>query len=96
MATATFIRTSTSGDVTQTTYELSEPISYKHWNGKKGKTRHVIVSHARAVNTNETAVFPGTHESKVTSYWDLFTSVPTCDDETALSALGLTIIDPVI
>ena len=95
MNTATFIRTTTNGGVTQTTYELSGPMTFKRWTGEKRKTMHVIVSHAQYGGVDETAVFPGTHDSKVTSYADLFMTNPTCDDETALSALGLTIIDPV-
>lgn len=91
MATATFLSTHTKDDVTQATYELSEPISYKRWNGKKVKTKHVVVSHTRLYGENETAVFPSTEDGKIKTYSDLFTSVPICDDATALSALGFTL-----
>lgn len=90
MATATFIRLKAKGDVTQTTYELSEPITYKRWNGEERKTTHVVVSHAKYSGVDETAVFPGTEDGIIVSYNDLFMSAPMCDDETALSALGFT------
>ena len=96
MTTATPLMTHVDGDVTQTTYELSEPITYKRWHGERFKTMHVIVSHARYNGTTETAVFPGSPEGKVMSYIDLFMSAPACDDVTALKALDLTPTPPVI
>lgn len=94
MATATPFKTRASGDVTQTAYELSERITYKRWTGKKYQTRYIVVSHTRYNGSTETAVFPSARNGEVTAYTDLFMASPACDDETALSALGFTLIDP--
>lgn len=90
MTSATPLMTHTKGDIVQTTYELSQPVPYKRWTGEKRKTKHIVVSHSRHMGANETAVFPGTSDGKITSYIDLYMSAPACDDETALTALGLT------
>ena len=96
MITATPRETRTKGDVTQTTYELSEPINYTRWNGDKRKTRVIIVSHARYNGETETAVFPGTLSGEVMTYTDLYMTSPACDNVTALEALGLTPTPPLV
>lgn len=90
MNTATPLRTRALDGVTQTTYEVSEPITYTRLTGETYQTSYIVVSHARYDEIDETAVFPGTMDGKITSYDDLFMTAPACDDETALTALGLT------
>lgn len=65
MPTATPLLTRVSGDITQTAYELSEPVPYKCWTGETSQTRYVVVSHVRSENTDETAVFPGSREGDI-------------------------------
>lgn len=77
------------GDVIQTSFELSEPVTYTRWTGERRKTKHVIVSHSRLLGANETAIFPGTMDGKIASYADLYTTHPMTDNVTALTALGL-------
>lgn len=94
MNTATPLMTNILDDVTQTTYELSEPVPYTRWNGVERMTWHVIVSHTQLLGANETAVFPGNEEGKIISYGDPYILFPMCDDETALTAIGLTPTPP--
>ena len=92
--TATPLMTHVNDGVTQTTYELSEPVPYTRWTGEKRKTSVIVVSHARYDEIDETAVFPGTMDGKIMSYMDLFMTAPACDNVLALTALGLTPTPP--
>ena len=90
MNTATPLFTRSESGATQTFYEVSHPLPYTRLTGETYQTSYIVVSHARYDEIDETAVFPGTMDGKITSYDDLFMTSPACDDETALTALGLT------
>ena len=94
MTTATPLMTHTKDDVVQTTYELSELVSYTRWTGERRKTKYIIVSHSRQLGANETAIFPGTVDGEILSYADLYMRHPMTDNVSALTAIGLTPTPP--